>query len=116
MTPLKAGTLEVDDEPDLKARTAQVVQHASDLEVTDAFNGLGVDDDPVQNDQIGNILTYLDGSIEDRESWLLLKGYALGLHFHAKSILVDLLMEAMAQCIHSTHRITDDRSCDLLVI
>ena len=100
--------LEIEDETDLETGHAEIIQHPPNLMIADTLNGLRIDDDFSENNQIGNILPNLAIAVMDGEAGLLDKWDAEIPELHHQGLLIRLFMEPMSQRIRDGERTTND--------
>jgi len=97
MPPFQSWALEVEDKSNLQPCDTEIVQHAADLNIADAFDRLCVNHYSPFNDKIRDVFADKLRSVVYREARLLFEANARGLHFDAQGVLIWLFMQAMAK-------------------
>lgn len=97
MPPFQSWALEVEDKSNLQPCDTEIVQHAADLNISDAFDRLCFNDHRPFYDKIRDVLADKLRSIIYRKARLLFEANARGLHFDAQCVLVWLFMQAMSK-------------------
>ncbi len=100
--------LEVKDQADVQLRDLEVVDHLGYLVVSDRFDDLCVDNDRIEGDQIGNVLTNIDGLVNDGKSGLLTVRDILMGELDDHRIFVRLFQQPMSKSVEHLEGTTDD--------
>jgi hypothetical protein len=104
---LKFGMFEIEDQANLEAGGAEVIEHAAHFMIGDPINGLGIDDDFAINDEVWNVFPDFDFTVVNGESALLGKWNPLKPEFNRERLLIGLFMETVTQCIVNGKGATD---------
>jgi hypothetical protein len=105
---LEPSMFEIEDEADLKACGSEIVEHATDLMLGDAFDGFSIDDDLPKHNQVGNVFTHLGVPIDNRESFLLTKRNVMEQEVYDQGFFIRLFMITVAKRVEHSERATDD--------
>ncbi len=89
--------LEIEDNSDTQFRDSKIVQHQSTLMISNSVDHLGIHDNSIKCDQIGNEEAHLVSLVEDIEERLLPKRNVSQPKLDGQGILVWLLKQAMTQ-------------------
>lgn len=106
---LKFGMFEIEDQPDLDACRAEIVEHTAHFVIGDSVNGFGIDDDLAENNEVRNVFPDFDLAVVNGEASLLGKRNPLKPKFNCERLLVRLFMKAMTQRIMNGKRATNDK-------
>ncbi len=106
--PFDVSMLEVDNETKLPATHLEVVDHLATFDIRDRIDRLCVDDDLTEANQIRHVDTDDLVLVDNVKTSLLLARNRSQLKLNHKSILIDLLVESMADEIQNFHGAADD--------
>lgn len=99
---------EIQDESHLEAGHAKIIHHPPDFMIRDTLDGLRIDDNFPEDDQIRNILTDFAVAVMDRKAGLLDKRNSEMPELHNQGLFIRLFMEPMPQGVQDCERTTDD--------
>ena len=106
--PFEFGVFEIEDEADLEAGDAEVIEHLTEFVVGDAVDDLGVHHHLAIGDEVGNVLGDLDGFVEDREALQLLKRDVAQAELHHQSVFVWFFVQSITNPIQDLQGAVDD--------
>lgn len=100
--------LEVDDETKLPASHLEVINHLAAFVIRDRIDGLCIDDDLTEANQIRHVRTDDLVLVDNVKRSLLLTGNRSVPKLNHESILIDLLVESVTDVIQDFHRAADN--------
>jgi hypothetical protein len=106
--PLQGWFFEIDDKAELKAGDAKVVDHLATLMIRDFFDGLGVDDNASERDQIRDEFANKRFPPNDWKTLLLFERDAAMHEFHGKSVFIRFLIQSVTNSIQNGHGASND--------
>ena len=108
--PFKAAAFEIQDQTDRVAGDLEVIEHLPEIMIGDSFDDLGVHNDEVENNEIGDVFPHLHGFIQYVVAWLLLPWDAPEAELDAERVFIRLFQKTMTQGIENLERTVDDRA------
>jgi hypothetical protein len=106
--PFQPGVLEVEDEANRESGDTKIVQHLSSFMVGNLVNAFGIHNDFSESDEIRDELADVFAFVKHLEVPLLVEVNAAPFEFHDQRILVQLLIQAVAQFVEHLECATDD--------
>ena len=100
--------LKIKDNPDTQICDPQIVQHQSTFVISYSVDHLGIHDNSIKCDQIGNEETNLVSFVEDIEQKLLLEGNVSQTKFNCQRIFIRLLNESVTKRIKNLDGTADN--------
>src|SRR6266446_5303744 len=100
---LQFGVLKIKDNSDTQFRDSKIVQHQSTLMISDSVDHLGIHDNSIKCDQIGNEEAHLVSLVEDIEQRLLPEGNVSLTKLNCQRVFVWLLEQAVTKRVKNLY-------------
>ena len=113
---MKPGMFEIEEKGSFQAGNVEVAKHLGDVVIVEGIDHLGIDDDGVVDNEIGNesadeMLIVMDGVL-----LLLLADKSLLCELDDKGSLVDLFIQTGLELVEHIHGRTDNDFSELFVV